>query len=61
MFDRPTRCILVNCSGPQGSAGISSGLTPSITLGCSTLGGTSTTDNVSYSNLLNIKRIAQAL
>jgi len=30
-------------------------------LGCGTLGGTSTTDNVSYSNLLNIKRIAQAL
>lgn len=57
----PASRILVNCPGSQGCAGICSGLTPSLTLGCGTLGGTSTTDNVSYSNLLNIKRIAQAL
>jgi len=57
----PVSRILVNCPGPKGTAGISSGLTPSVMLGCGTLGGTSTTDNVSYSNLLNIKRIAQAL
>jgi hypothetical protein len=30
-------------------------------LGCGTWGSTSTTDNVTYENLLNIKRIAQAL
>jgi acyl-CoA reductase-like NAD-dependent aldehyde dehydrogenase len=60
-LEMPASRILVNCPGPQGSAGISSGLTPSVMLGCGTLGGTSTTDNVSYSNLLNIKRIAQAM
>ena len=31
---------------------------PSFTLGCGTYGGNSTTDNVSYHNLLNIKRLA---
>jgi hypothetical protein len=29
-----------------------------MTLGCGTFGGTSTTDNVSYMNLLNVKRMA---
>ena len=57
----PASRILVNCPGSQGCAGICGGLTPSLTLGCGTLGGTSTTDNVSYGNLLNIKRIAHAL
>jgi len=57
----PASRILVNCPGSQGCAGICGGLTPSLTLGCGTLGGTSTTDNVSYGNLLNIKRIARVL
>jgi hypothetical protein len=29
-----------------------------MTLGCGTFGGTSATDNVTYTHLLNIKRIA---
>lgn len=33
-------------------------LTPSMTLGCGTYGGTSTTDNVGYRNLINVKRVA---
>lgn len=60
-LEMPASRILVNCPGSQGCCGIGNGLTPSLTLGCGTLGGTSTTDNVSYSNLLNIKRIARAL
>jgi acetaldehyde dehydrogenase/alcohol dehydrogenase len=60
-LEMPASRILVNCPGSQGCAGICGGLTPSLTLGCGTLGGTSTTDNVSYGNLLNIKRIAHAL
>jgi hypothetical protein len=32
---------------------------PSLTLGCGTFGGNSTTDNVSYKNLRNIKRLAR--
>jgi acetaldehyde dehydrogenase / alcohol dehydrogenase len=34
-------------------------LTPSLTLGCGTYGRTSTTDNVTYTNLINVKRMAQ--
>jgi acetaldehyde dehydrogenase (acetylating) len=41
--------------------GIGTALTPSFTLGCGTLGGNSTTDNVNYIHLLNIKRLALKL
>ncbi len=53
--------ILVNVSASYGCVGIGSGLTPSFTLGCGTFGGTSTTDNVTYTHLLNIKRISPDL
>jgi acyl-CoA reductase-like NAD-dependent aldehyde dehydrogenase len=53
--------ILVNAGGSQGCIGIGNGLMPSLTLGCGTFGGTSTTDNVSYSHLLNIKRVVHPL
>ena len=54
----PVGRILVNSPGAQGIAGVTTGLIPSYTLGCGTLGGNSTTDNVSYHNLQNIKRLA---
>jgi acyl-CoA reductase-like NAD-dependent aldehyde dehydrogenase len=50
--------ILVNSPGSQSCIGIGNGLTPSLTLGSGTMGGTSTTDNVTYTHLLNIRRIA---
>jgi acyl-CoA reductase-like NAD-dependent aldehyde dehydrogenase len=50
--------ILVNSPGTQGIMGACTGLTPSFTLGCGTYGGTSTTDNVSFQHLVNVKRIA---
>lgn len=50
--------ILANISASQGCIGIGTGLTPSFTLGCGTFGGNSTTDNVSYTHLINIKRLA---
>jgi acetaldehyde dehydrogenase/alcohol dehydrogenase len=53
--------ILVNAGGSQGCIGIGNGLMPSLTLGCGTFGGTSTTDNVSYTHLLNIKRVVHPL
>jgi acyl-CoA reductase-like NAD-dependent aldehyde dehydrogenase len=59
--EMPASRVLVNCPGSQGCIGLGNGLTPSLTLGCGTWGSTSTTDNVSYENLLNVKRIAQAL
>jgi acetaldehyde dehydrogenase/alcohol dehydrogenase len=57
----PVSRILVNTPGSQGCAGICNGLTPSLTLGCGTYGGNSTTDNVTYTHLLNIRRMALSL
>jgi acyl-CoA reductase-like NAD-dependent aldehyde dehydrogenase len=54
----PASRILVNSPGTQGVLGVTTGLTPSMTLGCGTWGGTSTTDSVTYRHLLNIKRVA---
>jgi len=54
----PASRILVNTPGTQGCIGIGNGLLPSFTLGCGTYAGCSTTDNVNFHNLLNIKRIA---
>jgi acyl-CoA reductase-like NAD-dependent aldehyde dehydrogenase len=55
----PVSRVLVNCPASQGVGGLCTGLLPSLTLGCGTFGGNSTTDNVSYHNLLNIKRVAE--
>jgi acetaldehyde dehydrogenase/alcohol dehydrogenase len=56
----PASRILVNTSGSQGCCGMSGGLMPSAVLGCGTLGGGSTSDNVTYTHLRNIKRVAYA-
>lgn len=57
----PASRIVVNSPGAQGISGVTTGLMPSMTLGCGTFGGNSTTDNVSYRNLQNIKRLAHFL
>jgi acyl-CoA reductase-like NAD-dependent aldehyde dehydrogenase len=54
----PVSRILVNTPATQGLLGLTTGLAPSMTLGCGTWGGTSTTNSVSYRDLLNIKRVA---
>jgi acetaldehyde dehydrogenase/alcohol dehydrogenase len=54
----PASRILVNTPSTQGMLGLTTGLSISTTLGCGTFGGTSTTDNVTYANLRNIKRLA---
>lgn len=55
----PASRILVNSPGSHGVVGYTTGLLPSFTLGCGTFGGNSTTDNVSFRNLTNIKRLAR--
>jgi acyl-CoA reductase-like NAD-dependent aldehyde dehydrogenase len=54
----PASRILANSPASHGVIGFTTGLMPSLTLGCGTFGGNSTTDNVSYRNLLNVKRLA---
>ena len=53
--------LLVNSPGTHGCIGLGTGLVPSLTLGCGTFGGNSTTDNVTYTHLINLKRLARAL
>jgi len=54
----PVSRVLVNSPATQGLMGLTTGLIPSMTLGCGTWGGTSTTNSVSFRDLLNIKRVA---
>lgn len=52
--------LLVNSPSSQGAIGdIYNTNTPSLTLGCGTMGGNSTTSNVSVRQLINIKRVAK--
>jgi acyl-CoA reductase-like NAD-dependent aldehyde dehydrogenase len=57
----PASRILANSPGSQGVVGLTTGLSPSLTLGCGTYGGTSTTDNVTFTHLTNVKRLAEFL
>ena len=51
--------ILVNAPTAVGAlGGIYNNLTPTFSLGCGTWGGSSTTENVNYRQLLNIKTVA---
>ena len=51
--------ILHNCPSSQGGiGGIYNYIQPSFTLGCGSYGGNSVSANVTYHNLLNIKRLA---
>ena len=57
----PVSRVLVNGPGAHGCIGLGNALTPSLTLGCGTDGRTSTTDNITYTHLVNIKRVAHPL
>ncbi len=58
---KPVSRMLVNTPSTHGAVGISTSLFPSFTLGCGTVGGSATSDNVTPMNLLNIRRIAYDL
>lgn len=55
----PAFRVLVNTSAPQGSTGITTGIFPSMTLGCGAIAGNSTGDNIGPMHLLHVKRIAR--
>ncbi|MDQ7053292.1 MAG: aldehyde dehydrogenase family protein [candidate division KSB1 bacterium] len=55
---KPAFRILVNTPASIGAVGYTTGLDPSMTLGCGSLGGNITADNISPKHLLNIKRVA---
>jgi acetaldehyde dehydrogenase (acetylating) len=55
---KPAFRILINTASAIGAIGGTTGLDPSLTLGCGTWGGNITADNVTPKHLLNIKRVA---
>jgi acetaldehyde dehydrogenase (acetylating) len=58
---KPAYRIVVNTPTTHGSIGMTTGLDPSMTLGCGGYGGNITSDNISPRHLLNIKRLAYEL
>ncbi|MEJ8553334.1 acetaldehyde dehydrogenase (acetylating) [Tepidibacter sp. Z1-5] len=55
---KPVSRILINTPGSIGGIGGSTNIPPSLTLGCGAVGGSSTSDNVTPMNLINIRRVA---
>jgi acyl-CoA reductase-like NAD-dependent aldehyde dehydrogenase len=55
----PAGRTLVNSPGSQGVVGFTTNLDVSLTLGCGSYGKNSTTDNVTYRHLTNVKRMAE--
>jgi len=55
---KPVSRILVNTPATQGAVGLTTKLAPAMTLGCGSVGGSSTSDNVGPLHLFNIRRVA---
>ena len=57
----PAGRVIWNQPSLHAVVGLTSGLTASFTLGCGARGGNITSENVTYKNLLNIKRVARRI
>ncbi len=55
---KPVNRVLVNTPGALGGIGATTNLVPALTLGSGAVGGSSTSDNISPLNLINIRRCA---
>ena len=60
-LQKPVSRLLVNTPGALGGVGATTGLQPALTLGCGSVGGSATSDNVSPLNLINIRRVAYGI
>ncbi len=58
---KPVSRLMVNTPSTQGAVGFTTSLFPSFTLGCGSVGGSATSDNVTPMHLLNIRRVAYDL
>ena len=54
----PVSRFLVNTPAALGGIGAATGLFPALTLGCGTIGGSSSSNNISPLDLINVRRIA---
>ena len=57
-LEKPASRIVVNGPTSMGAVGYSTGLVPSVSLGCGPQAGNITSDNISARHLVNIKRVA---
>lgn len=55
---KPVSRLLINTPAALGGVGATTNLPPAFTLGCGTVGGSATSDNISPLNLMNIRRTA---
>ena len=55
---KPVFRIVVNTPSATGAVGITTGVHPSLTLGCGALGGNITSDNITPRHLINVRRLA---
>ncbi len=55
---KPVSRLLVNTPGALGGIGATTNLAPALTLGCGAVGGSSTSDNITPFNLVNIRKVA---
>ncbi len=53
--------VLINTPSSQGGVGGTTSLAPSFTLGCGSVGGSATSDNVTPMHLIDIKRVAYGI
>jgi acetaldehyde dehydrogenase (acetylating) len=58
---KPVFRVVVNTPASQGAIGLTTNLAPALTLGCGTLGGNITSDNITPMHLLHIKRVAMGI
>ena len=57
-LQKPVGRLLVNTPAALGGVGASTNLAPALTLGCGAVGSSSTSDNITPQNLINIRRVA---
>ena len=55
---KPVSRLLVNTPGSLGGTGATTSLPPALTLGCGSVGKSSTSDNITPLHLINIRRVA---
>ena len=58
---KPVMRLIVNAGSALGAVGATTGLAPALTLGCGSIGGSSTSDNVTPLNLINVRRVARGI
>lgn len=59
--EKPVSRILVNTPASLGGIGYTTGIAPSLTLGCGTCGGSSLDQNLTPMHLINVKRLTYGL